>query len=42
MANWIIKNRIEKKEDIKKFSVDGWKFSSKNSLENKFVFLNKK
>ena len=42
MANWIIKNKIKEKNDIKKFSVDNWKFSSKDSSKSKFVFLKKK
>lgn len=41
MANWIIKNRIEKVDDLKKFSDFGWKFSKRESNENKKVFIKK-
>lgn len=39
MANWIIKNRITKPEDLKKFQEDGYKFSPKLSIKNNLVFI---
>ncbi len=41
MANWIIKNKIEELGDLKKFSVSDWKFSKKESIKNKLVFIKK-
>lgn len=41
MANWIIKNRIIKESGLERFNISGWKFSKKDSIENKLVFLKK-
>ncbi len=41
MANWIIKNRVEKIDDLKKFKNFGWKFSAKKSSKEKLVFVKK-
>lgn len=39
MANYIVTERIKKPEDLKKFSVDGYRFNAKLSSEKKFVFV---
>ena len=41
MANWIIKNRIKNIKDLENFSESGWKFSKKESVKNKLVFIKK-
>lgn len=41
MANWIVKNQIEKAEDLKKFKEDGYKFDAKLSTEKQFTFTRK-
>lgn len=38
MARWAIENRIEKAEDLKKFSVGGYKFSKSLSSDDEWVF----
>lgn len=38
MGQYILKNKIEKIEDIKKFNMDNYKFNKKLSEENDFVF----
>jgi len=38
MARWAIENRIEKAEDLKKFSVGGYKFSKSQSSDAEWVF----
>ncbi len=38
MARWAIENRIEKAEDLKKFSVGGYKFSKELSSDEEWVF----
>jgi len=38
MARWIIENRVESLEDVKSFSVEGYKFDAKGSDENKWLF----
>lgn len=39
MANYIVKNRIEDIDDIKKFDVDGFRINSAKSSENALVFF---
>jgi uncharacterized protein len=41
MSAYIIKNRIKNPEDIKKFNIDGYKFSKSESKDNNWVFLRK-
>ena len=38
MTDFILRNRIEKPEDIKSFNTDGYRFSKKDSTENQWVF----
>jgi cytoplasmic iron level regulating protein YaaA (DUF328/UPF0246 family) len=38
MTDFILRNRIEKAEDIKDFGTSGYKFSDKDSSENNWVF----
>ncbi|MEM9619364.1 MAG: peroxide stress protein YaaA [Pseudomonadota bacterium] len=38
MARWAIENRIEKTQDLKKFSVGGYKFSKSLSSDDEWVF----
>lgn len=38
MARWAIENRIEKAQDLKKFSVGGYKFSKSLSSDDEWVF----
>jgi cytoplasmic iron level regulating protein YaaA (DUF328/UPF0246 family) len=38
-SRYIIENKITTTEDIKKFNVDGYKFSKKFSSENEYVFI---
>ncbi|GJL94189.1 MAG: UPF0246 protein [Hyphococcus sp.] len=38
MARWAIQNRIEKAEDLKKFSVGGYKFSKSLSSDAEWIF----
>ncbi len=38
MANFIIKNKIEKSEDLKNFDQEGYAFNKKLSLNNEWVF----
>jgi len=39
MARFIVKNKIEKSEDIKDFTYGGYKYIKENSYENNFVFM---
>ena len=39
MADYILRNRIEKAEDIKKFKVGGYKFSKADSKDNHWIFV---
>ena len=39
MASWLIKNKINKNDDIKKFSEEGYKFSAQESTKDIPVFL---
>lgn len=39
MASWILRNRIEKEEDLINFNVDGYCFSKPDSLKNSPTFL---
>ena len=39
MASWLIKNKINKNDDIKKFSEEGYKFSAQESTIDIPVFL---
>lgn len=39
MANFIITNFIKNHEDIKEFSLDGYKYSSELSLQNEYIFV---
>jgi len=38
MTDFILRNRIEKPEDIKGFNTDGYRFSKKDSTDNQWVF----
>lgn len=38
MAAWIVKNRVEKAEELKKFNESGYRFSQDLSKENEWVF----
>jgi cytoplasmic iron level regulating protein YaaA (DUF328/UPF0246 family) len=40
MADFIIKNKIEKSEDLKKFNTNGYKFKQELSNENNWTFYN--
>ena len=39
MANWVVKNRIDNAEDLKKFCEDGYAFDKAQSTETEFVFV---
>lgn len=39
MARYIIKNKIQNREDLLGFDVDGYRFSEENSTENAWVFV---
>ena len=39
MADFIVRNRIEKKEDLKRFDTSGYYFDDKSSTDDKYVFL---
>ena len=39
MARFIIQNRLKSEEDIKKFDLDGYNYSSEKSGEGKLVFI---
>ena len=39
MARWIIENKITDSKDLKKFNVDGYYYSAKDSTESEPVFL---
>ena len=39
MASWLIKNKINKNDDIKKFSEEGYKFSAQNPPKIFLFFL---
>ena len=39
MARFIIQNRLKSEEDIKKFDLDGYKYVSEKSSEDKPVFI---
>jgi len=41
MANYIVRNRINKAEDLKTFDTDGYKFNKTLSNENQWVFSRK-
>ena len=41
MASFIVKNRINKPDDIKAFDVDGYRFSESHSSEFDWVFTRK-
>mgnify|MGYP005717418609 CR=1 FL=1 len=41
MAKYLIENRAKTSEDLKKFNLDGYKFSKKDSTEDSPVFLRK-
>jgi hypothetical protein len=41
MSDFIIRNRIEKPEDIKQFNYEGYKFDAKHSTESQYVFSRK-
>lgn len=38
MARYIVKNQIEKIEDLKGFDLDGYSFDAKDSTESKLAF----
>ena len=38
MTDFILRNRIEKPEDIKDFNTDGYRYSAKDSTENQWIF----
>jgi cytoplasmic iron level regulating protein YaaA (DUF328/UPF0246 family) len=42
MSRFIIKNQLSHPDDIKNFDLDGYKFNSKNSTSDKFVFTRRK
>jgi cytoplasmic iron level regulating protein YaaA (DUF328/UPF0246 family) len=42
MSRYIIQNQLSQPEDIKDFDLDGYKFNSKNSTGEKFVFTRRK
>ena len=39
MARFIIQNRLQSEEDLKKFNLDGYNYSSEKSSEGKLVFI---
>ena len=39
MARFIIQNRLKSEEDLKKFNLDGYNYSSEKSSEGKLVFI---
>ncbi|WP_455716543.1 peroxide stress protein YaaA, partial [Anaerosporobacter sp.] len=39
MVQYIIKNHIEEKEDLKKFSLDGFVFDEIMSTDTEFIFI---
>lgn len=39
MCNYIIKNRIGKAEDLKKFDLEGYSFDRERSSEDELVFV---
>lgn len=39
MANWCVLNRCKTKEDLMKFSENGWKLSKRESEDKKLVFI---
>lgn len=39
MTNYVLRNRIEKPEDLKKFKVAGYRFSKADSDENQWTFV---
>ena len=41
MSRFIIQNKIKKVEDLNDFNLDGYRYSKKESTENKPVFLRK-
>ena len=41
MARWIIQNKVKDFEDLKKFNVDGYKYSKAESTSTIPVFLRK-
>ena len=41
MARWIVKNRVEDPEQVKRFGVGGYRFKKRDSTETKWVFSRK-
>ena len=39
MANYMVQNRIEEKEELKAFDAEGYYFDDKSSTDSKYVFL---
>ena len=39
MARFIIQNRLQSEEDLKKFDLDGYKYNAEKSSESKLVFI---
>ena len=39
MARFIIQNKLQSEEDLKKFNLDGYIFNAEKSSEGKFVFI---
>lgn len=39
MANYIVKNKVEKEEHLKGFDYDGYVYNEKASTANELVFL---
>ena len=39
MARFIIQNRLQSEEDLKKFDLDGYNYNAEKSSEGKLVFI---
>ena len=39
MARFIIRNKLQSEEDLKKFDLDGYIYNAKKSSEGKLVFI---
>ena len=39
MARFIIQNRLQSEEGLKKFDLDGYKYNAEKSSESKLVFI---
>ena len=39
MARFIIQNRLQREEDLKKFDLDGYVYNAEKSNEGKLVFI---